>query len=55
MVSQVNSEFQAKGEKLVSYLEKVKEVLNQFDTVTIMQVLRVENMNVDVLACLATS
>ena len=35
VVSQVNSEFQAKGEKMASYLEKVKEVLNQFDTMII--------------------
>ncbi|KAL5543443.1 hypothetical protein UlMin_007227 [Ulmus minor] len=31
VVSQVNSEFQAKGEKMASYLEKEKEAMNQFD------------------------
>ena len=54
MVSQVNSEFQSKGEKKASYLEKVKEVLNQFDTVIVMQVPRAENANADALARLAT-
>ena len=54
VVSQVNSEFQAKGEKMASYLEKAKEAMNQFDTVTIIQVPRVENTNADALARLAT-
>ncbi|KAL5565706.1 hypothetical protein UlMin_028870 [Ulmus minor] len=40
VVSQINSEFQAKGEKMASYLEKAKEAMNQFDTVTIIQVPR---------------
>ncbi|KAL5564249.1 hypothetical protein UlMin_027413 [Ulmus minor] len=40
---------------MASYLEKVKEMLGQFDTVTIMQVPRVENANADALAHLATS
>ena len=50
MVSQVNSKFQAKGEKMALYLEKVKEVLNQFDTVTVMKVPRAKNANTDALA-----
>ncbi|KAL5582363.1 hypothetical protein UlMin_014805 [Ulmus minor] len=54
VVSQVNSEFQAKGEKMASYLEKAKEAMNQFDTVTIIQVPRAENTNADALARLAT-
>ncbi|KAL5541983.1 hypothetical protein UlMin_009693 [Ulmus minor] len=54
VVSQVNSKFQAKGEKMASYLEKAKEAMNQFDTVTIIQVPRVENTNADALARLAT-
>ncbi|KAL5543941.1 hypothetical protein UlMin_007725 [Ulmus minor] len=54
VVSQVNSEFQAKGEKMASYLEKVKEVLNQFDTVTVTQIPRAENKNADALAHLVT-
>ena len=39
---------------MASYLEKVKEVINQFDTVTIIQVPRAENANADALARLAT-
>ena len=39
---------------MASYLEKVKEMLNQFDTVAIIQVQRVENANADTLARLAT-
>ncbi|KAL5552836.1 hypothetical protein UlMin_040237 [Ulmus minor] len=54
VISQVNSEFQAKGEKMASYLEKAKEAMNQFDTVTIIQVPRAENTNADALAHLAT-
>ncbi|KAL5575438.1 hypothetical protein UlMin_017137 [Ulmus minor] len=54
VVSQVNSEFQAKGEKMASYLEKAKEAMNQFDMVTIIQVPRAENTNADALARLAT-
>ncbi|KAL5560858.1 hypothetical protein UlMin_030605 [Ulmus minor] len=54
VISQVNSEFQAKGEKMASYLEKAKEAMNQFDTVTIIQVPRAENTNADALARLAT-
>ncbi|KAL5560504.1 hypothetical protein UlMin_036715 [Ulmus minor] len=50
----VNSEFQAKGEKMASYLEKAKEAMSQFDTVTIIQVPRAENTNADALARLAT-
>ncbi|KAL5572098.1 hypothetical protein UlMin_021695 [Ulmus minor] len=54
VVSQVNSEFQDKGEKMASYLEKAKEAMNQFDMVTIIQVPRAENTNADALARLAT-
>ena len=39
---------------MASYLETVKEVLDQFDTVTIMQVPRAKNVNADVLARHAT-
>ncbi|KAL5575294.1 hypothetical protein UlMin_016993 [Ulmus minor] len=54
IVNQVNSEYQAKGEKMASYLEKAKELLGQFDTVTITQIPRNENTNADALARLAT-
>ncbi|KAL5547064.1 hypothetical protein UlMin_006751 [Ulmus minor] len=54
IVNQVNSEYQAKGEKMASYLEKAKELLGQFDTVTITQIPRNENTNADTLARLAT-
>ena len=53
-MNQVNSEYQAKGEKMASYLEKAKELLGQFDTVTITQIPRNENTNADALARLAT-
>ncbi|KAL5575739.1 hypothetical protein UlMin_017438 [Ulmus minor] len=42
------------GEKMASYLEKAKELLGQFDTVTITQIPRNENTNADALARLAT-
>ncbi|KAL5547002.1 hypothetical protein UlMin_006689 [Ulmus minor] len=54
IVNQVNSEYQAKGEKMASYLEKAKELLGQFDIVTITQIPRTENTNADALARLAT-
>ncbi|KAL5548928.1 hypothetical protein UlMin_004159 [Ulmus minor] len=54
IVNQVNSEYQAKGEKMAFYLEKAKELLGQFDTVTITQIPRNENTNADALARLAT-
>ncbi|KAL5555727.1 hypothetical protein UlMin_037963 [Ulmus minor] len=54
IVNQVNSEYQAKGEKMASYLEKAKELLGQFDIVTITQIPRNENTNADALARLAT-
>ncbi|KAL5541181.1 hypothetical protein UlMin_042654 [Ulmus minor] len=54
IVNQVNSEYQAKGEKMASYLEKAKELLGQFDTVTITQIPRNKNTNADALARLTT-
>ncbi|KAL5555160.1 hypothetical protein UlMin_037396 [Ulmus minor] len=42
------------GEKMASYLEKAKELLGQFNTVTITQIPRNENTNADALARLAT-
>ncbi|KAL5564955.1 hypothetical protein UlMin_028119 [Ulmus minor] len=54
IVNQVNSEYQAKGEKIAFYLEKAKELLGQFDTVTITQIPRNENTSADALARLAT-
>ncbi|KAL5582231.1 hypothetical protein UlMin_014673 [Ulmus minor] len=39
---------------MASYLEKAKEAMNHFDTVTIIQVPRAENTNADALARLAT-
>ncbi|KAL5573588.1 hypothetical protein UlMin_023185 [Ulmus minor] len=39
---------------MASYLEKVKEAINKFDTVTIIQVPRAKNANADALARLAT-
>ncbi|KAL5563474.1 hypothetical protein UlMin_033221 [Ulmus minor] len=54
IMNQVNSEYQAKGEKMAFYLEKAKELLGQFDTVTITQIPRNENTNADALARLAT-
>ena len=40
---------------MASYLDKVKELLRQFDTANIMQVQRTENTNIDALAQLTTS
>ena len=53
IVNQVNSEYQAKGEKMDFYLEKAKDLLGKFNTVTITQIPRNENFNADALAHLA--
>ncbi|KAL5579904.1 hypothetical protein UlMin_012346 [Ulmus minor] len=50
IVNQVNSEYQAKGEKMTFYLEKAKELLGKFEIVTITQIPRNENSNADALA-----
>ena len=39
---------------MVLYLAKAKELLGQFDTANILQVLRIENTSTDALALLAT-
>ncbi|KAL5564601.1 hypothetical protein UlMin_027765 [Ulmus minor] len=54
IMNQVNSEYQAKGEKMAFYLEKAKELLGQFDTITTTQISRNENSNADAWARLAT-
>ncbi|KAL5578439.1 hypothetical protein UlMin_020138 [Ulmus minor] len=54
IVNQVNSEYQAKGDKMDFYMEKAKELLGQFDTATITQIPRNKNTNADALARLAT-
>ena len=55
IVNQINSECQAKGEKMIAYLGKVQELQRQFDTIIITQVHKLENSNANSLAHLVTS
>ena len=55
IVNQINSKYQAKGEKMIAYLKNIKELLGQFDIAVVTQVPRSENSNVNALARLATS
>ncbi|XP_052196167.1 uncharacterized protein LOC127803734 [Diospyros lotus] len=53
VVCQVQGEYQAKGPKVVAYLQKVQELLHFFDKCEVNQVLRSQNSHADALARLA--
>ncbi|XP_075644936.1 uncharacterized protein LOC142615907 [Castanea sativa] len=55
VVGQVNGEFEAKDERMKSYLKRVQGVLGLFDSFKIQQVPRGHNSHADSLAMLATS
>ena len=55
VVCQVNEEYDARGEKMVAYLNKVKELIKEFSHFVIHQVPRAENSQVDALARLAST
>ncbi|XP_075659222.1 uncharacterized protein LOC142629123 [Castanea sativa] len=55
VVGQVNGEFEAKDERMKSYLKRVQGVLGLFDSFKVQQVLRGHNSHADSLAMLATS
>ena len=54
-VKQIEDSFQARGEKLILYLKKVRELLKKFVRVQIRHIPRVENSRADALAKLATA
>ena len=55
VVNQVMGEYQARGLKMVAYLNKTKDLLAQFDKYTLQQVPRDQNSNADALAKLASA
>ncbi|XP_024024279.1 uncharacterized protein LOC112092414 [Morus notabilis] len=55
VVGQVKEEYQARGEKMIAYLRKVKEELVKFKNYKILQIPRIKNANADALAKLASS
>ena len=55
MVKQIEDDYEAKGEKMIRYLNKVRELLKNFVRVQVRHILRTENSQVDALAKLATA
>ena len=55
VVKQIEDSYEAKGEKMILYLKKVREFLKKFTRVQIKHVPRVENSRADALAKLATA
>ena len=55
VVNQVTGKFQAKSARLILYLKKVKELLNDFDHYSISHIPRSENQQADKLAKMASS
>ncbi|XP_075640563.1 uncharacterized protein LOC142612345 [Castanea sativa] len=55
VVGQVNGEFEAKDERMKSYLKRVQGVLGLFDSFKVQQIPRGHNSHADSLAMLATS
>ena len=55
VVKQIEDSYEAKGEKMILYLKKVRELLKKFLRVQVKHVPRVENSRVDALAKLETA
>ena len=54
MVKQIKDSYEARGEKMILYLKKVRELLKKFLRVQVKHVPRAENSRADALAKLAT-
>ena len=52
---QIEDSYEAKGEKMILYLKKVRELLKNFIRVRVKHVLRAENSRADALAKMATA
>ena len=52
---QIEDSYEARGENMILYLKKVRELLKKFVPVQIRHIPRVENSRVDALAKLATT
>ena len=55
LVKQIEGSYEARGEKMILYLKKVRELLKKFTRVQVRHVPRVENTRTDSLAKLATA
>ena len=55
VVKQIEDSYEAKSEKMILYLKKVRELLKKFVRVQARHILRTENSRADALAKLATS
>ena len=55
VVKQIEYSYEAKGEKMILYLKKVRELLKKFTGVQVKHVPRAENTRADALAKLATT
>lgn len=55
MVNQVNQQYQAKEEKLISYLDRTKFLLSKFKHYSLKQFPRTLNTNADAFARLASA
>ena len=55
VVKQIEDTYKAKGEKMILYLKKVRELLRKFILVQFRHIPRVENSRADALAKLATA
>ena len=55
MVKQIEDSYEARGEKMIIYLKKVRELFKKFIRVQVRHVPRAENSRADALAKLATA
>ena len=55
VVKQIEESYEARGEKVILYLKKVRELLKKFIRVQVKHVPRVENSRADALVKLATT
>ena len=55
VVKQIEDSYEARGEKMILYLKKVRELLKKFIRVQVKHVPRAENSRADALAKLATA
>ena len=55
VVKQIKDSYEAKGEKMIMYLKKVRELFKKFIWVEVRHVPRAENTRADALAKLATT
>ena len=55
VVKQIEDSYEARGEKMILYLEKVRELLKKFVRVQVRHIPRAENLRADALEKLATA